>query len=101
MPAVSSVALLSSIAWLVLIRSGIGTVTFGLVALVAATHLASIVLAVTGCMPINRQLMAWNAASPPEDVMAIWSRWEHVNAIRTILAIIGFVSLAVTFVFPN
>ena len=41
-------------------------------------------------VPINNQLMAWNASSPPPDVMAIWARWEQMHTARTFLAVLGF-----------
>lgn len=97
MPVLSSVAVLSSIAWLVMIPSGMGRLPFQVVALAAAANVASMVFAVMGCLPINRQLMTWSVASPPPDVMTTWTRWERVNDIRTVLAVVAFASLIVAF----
>jgi hypothetical protein len=42
-------------------------------------------------VPINSQLMTWNASSPPQDVMQIWARWEQAHTVRTAVAVLGFV----------
>lgn len=41
-------------------------------------------------VPINSQLMTWNASSPPQDVMQIWARWEQAHTVRTAVAVLGF-----------
>ncbi len=41
-------------------------------------------------VPVNRQLMTWNAAAPPADVWEIWKRWEAVHTVRTILFVAAF-----------
>lgn len=101
MPALSSTALLFTIAWLALIWSRVETVSFILVALAALAHIFSLVLAITGCMPINRQLMSWAASAPPPDAMSIWARWEQVNAVRASLAVIALVSVVLALVVSN
>lgn len=90
MPAISSIAAIASIAWLVLIWSQIGSVGFALVLVAALASISSLVLAAVGCLPVNKQLMTWSVSSPPPDVMTTWRRWEQVNGIRTLLAIVGF-----------
>lgn len=90
MPALAAITVLSSSAWLTLSWSRAGTISFVLVALAALTSVASVILAAAGCLPINKQLMTWHFASPPPDVTRIWSRWERVNGIRTLLALIAF-----------
>ncbi len=101
MPALSSIALISSMAWLVLIWSSIGSISFTLVALAALASISSLVLAVAGCLPINKRLMTWSVSSPPPDMMKTWARWEQVNAIRTLLAVFAFVSAVLAFVAPH
>ena len=97
MPVLSSVALLSSVAWLAMLRSDIASMRFMAVAVAVAANVASMALAVMGCLPINRKLMKWSAAAPPPDVMATWARWERVNDMRTILALLAFVVLMLAF----
>jgi hypothetical protein len=48
-------------------------------------------------VPINNQLMTWNASSPPPDVMQIWARWEQVHTVRTFLSVLGFAFELVAF----
>ena len=100
MPVLSSVAVLSSIAWLVMIRHGIGNIAFTLVALAAAANTASMIFALMGCWPINKQLMTWSPASPPPDMMNTWERWERVNDIRTVLAVFAFACVIMGFARP-
>ena len=45
-------------------------------------------------VPINETLMTWQVASPPENVMQLWAPWEGSHTIRTVIALIGFSSLA-------
>lgn len=44
--------------------------------------------------PINETLMTWQVASPPENVMQLWAPWEGSHTIRTVIALLGFASLA-------
>ena len=100
MPVLSSVAVLSSIAWLAMMRHGIDNIAFTLVALAAAASTASMMFALMGCWPINKQLMTWSAASPPPDMMSTWARWERVNDIRTVLAVLAFACVVMAFARP-
>jgi uncharacterized membrane protein len=90
MPILIGIATLSSVAWLVLIRARSGGAEFVLVALGTLAYISVIVLTRMVNVPINNQLMTWNAVSPPPDVMEIWARWEHVHTVRTFLAVSGF-----------
>jgi len=90
MPVLMGIAILSSLAWLVLIRSRIGTVSFLLLALGTLAYISVLVVTRTVNVPINNQLMTWSASSPPPDVMKIWARWEQVHTVRTFIAVIGF-----------
>jgi uncharacterized membrane protein len=45
-------------------------------------------------VPINETLMTWQVASPPENVMQLWAPWEGSHTIRTVIALLGFASLA-------
>jgi uncharacterized membrane protein len=59
-------------------------------ALATLAYISVLVLTRTFNVPINNQLMTWNASSPPSDVMEIWARWEQVHTVRTFLAVLGF-----------
>jgi len=52
-------------------------------------------------VPVNETMMTWNAASPPENVMQLWAPWEGSHTIRTILAVLGFASLAYSTTTPK
>jgi hypothetical protein len=84
------IAILSSVGWLVLIRSGVGSGSFVFLALATLAFISVVVMTRTVSVPINNQLMTWNPSSPPSNVMEIWARWEQVHSIRTCLAVLGF-----------
>lgn len=90
MPVLMGIAVLSSMAWLVLIRSRLRTAGFLFVALATASLAAIAILTRAVNVPINLQLMTWSASSPPLDMMQIWARWEQVHTVRTVMAILGF-----------
>jgi uncharacterized membrane protein len=37
-------------------------------------------------VPINGQLMAWDAAAPPADLAARWAPWERAHTARALVA---------------
>ena len=90
MPVLMGLAILATAAWLVRIRSRARSAEFVFLALAGVAWVS--VSAITGAinMPINDQLMAWDPASPPTDVRAIWARWEQAHTVRTLLAVAGF-----------
>lgn len=90
MPILMGLAFLSSAAWLVRIRSRARIAEFVFLALAGVAFVS--ISAITGAvnMPINAQLMAWDPASPPANVRAIWARWEGAHTVRTLLAVAGF-----------
>lgn len=90
MPILIGIAILSSVAWLVLIRARVGSAEFLFLALATVATISVIVLTRTVHVPINSQLMTWTASSPPPDVMGIWARWEQAHTVRTVLAVLGF-----------
>lgn len=90
MPILMGIAILSSVAWLVLIRSRVGSWGFLFLVLATVAYVSVLVLTRTVNVPINDQLMTWNASSPPPDVMEIWARWEKVHTVRTVIAVFGF-----------
>ena len=90
MPILLGIAILSSAVWLVMTRSRLGSQNFVFLVLAALALVSIVVLTRAVNAPINVLLMTWNPSSPPPDVMATWSRWEHVHTVRTCLAIVGF-----------
>ena len=90
MPILMGIAIVSSAAWLIRIRSRARSTEFVFLGLAALAIIS--VAAITGAVnvPINRELMTWNAASPPADVMAVWARWERAHTARTFLSVAGF-----------
>ncbi|MEX1245634.1 MAG: DUF1772 domain-containing protein [Thermoanaerobaculia bacterium] len=90
MPILVGIGALSSVAWLVLIRSRIGTGSFTFLALGTLAFISAAVLTRSVNLPINDQLMTWSATSPPADMMQIWARWEQVHTVRTILVVLAF-----------
>jgi uncharacterized membrane protein len=90
MPILMGIAILSNVAWLVLIRSRVGSWGFSFLVLATLAYVSVAVLTRTVNVPINDLLMTWNASSPPPNVLEIWTRWERVHTIRTCVAVAGF-----------
>jgi uncharacterized membrane protein len=90
MPPLVLTALVSSIVWLVMIRSQWRTTGFWLVAISACAIL--VVAAATRAInvPLNDQLMTWETASPPTNLRELWAPWDRVNTLRSILATVAF-----------
>ena len=90
MPLLVVGALLGTVTWTVLARTGAVT-AFSLlvVASLALVVIAGVTRAIN--IPINRQLEKWSSDKLPADASRIWSRWERVHSIRTALAISAFV----------
>jgi uncharacterized membrane protein len=92
MPVLNIGSVLSSVLWAVLQGAHGRTGEFWLVS--AASLLMICIFAVTlGInVPINKQLMTWNPAAPPQDLSTLWAPWERVHSTRTGLAIVAFVA---------
>jgi uncharacterized membrane protein len=86
MPPLVLTALLSSILWMVMVRSQWRTAEFWLVAM--STLGILVIAAATRAVnvPLNDQLMTWSVASPPTNLREIWAPWERVNTLRSVLA---------------
>jgi Domain of unknown function (DUF1772) len=97
MPILLGIAVLASLAWLVRIRSHVGSASFAFLALATITSISVAVLTRMVNVPINEQLMTWTASSPPPDVMEIWARWEQAHTVRTGLAAVGFFCAVLAF----
>lgn len=90
MPILMGIAIVSSLAWLVLLRSRPRSAEFALVALVTLAFVLVFALTRAVNVPINVELMTWEAASPPADVRGVWARWESAHTVRTLVAVVGF-----------
>jgi uncharacterized membrane protein len=86
MPPLVLTALLSSVLWLVLVRSQWRAAEFWLVAASACGILVIVVATRAVNVPLNNQLMTWSIASPPANLQDVWAPWERVNTLRSVLA---------------
>ena len=86
MPPLVLTALLSSVLWLVMVRSQWRTAEFWLVAISACGILVIAAATRAVNIPLNNQLMTWNVASPPTNLREVWAPWDRVNTLRSVLA---------------
>ena len=56
----------------------------------AASSLVFLGITLFGTVPINAAALDWNADTPPPDWQAAIQRWESLNTLRCILAILAF-----------
>jgi uncharacterized membrane protein len=86
MPPLTLTALLTALAWLVMIRSRWASAEFLLIAV--ATCGIVLVAALTRAInvPLNNRLMTWNAEAPPSDLEKMWAPWNRVNTIRAFVS---------------
>jgi uncharacterized membrane protein len=99
MPPLILTAIAAGLGWLVLVRTRWNTAEFWLVALAAAAMICAAVLTRAINVPINNQLMTWSVAAPPANMREIWTRWEQIHTIRTILFLCAFALEVVALVF--
>ncbi len=105
LPALSTLALVAPILWLVMLRGRRDSVEFRF--LLGATIAIAIGYTITFVfnVPVNDQLETWNAAAPPANAREIWSHWEKAHVVRTMFWTLGFflavVALAVTSHLPR
>ncbi len=85
MPPLTLAAILSGLGWLIITRAQWNTPQFWLVAVALGAMIMGAALTLRVNIPINNQLMTWSVEAPPENMREIWSRWESVHTIRTIL----------------
>jgi uncharacterized membrane protein len=90
MPPLTLTAIGSGLGWLIMVRTQWNSLQFWLVALATGAMVVGAVLTVKVNIPINNQLMTWSAAAPPQNMREIWSRWEKIHTIRTILWLAAF-----------
>jgi uncharacterized membrane protein len=86
MPPLVLTALLSSVLWLVMIRSQWRTAEFWFIVISACGILVFATATRAVNVPLNNQLMTWSVASPPTNLREIWAPWDRVNTLRSVLA---------------
>lgn len=91
MPPLTLVAIVGGLGWLSLVGAQRSPEQFWLVALATVAMVLAAALTLRVNIPINNQLMTWNVAAPPENMREIWSRWEKIHTIRTVLWLTAFV----------
>ena len=91
LPLLTISAAIGGLAWLVILRARWRTTEFWLVAIstVAIIFIFAVTRAIN--LPINDQLMTWSVSAPPPNIRELWSPWEQIHTIRTIVAVIAFV----------
>jgi uncharacterized membrane protein len=85
MPPLTVVAIASGLGWLIMARAQWNSTQFWMVAVATGAMVLAAALTLRVNIPINKQLMTWDVAAPPENMREIWNRWERVHTIRTIL----------------
>jgi uncharacterized membrane protein len=104
LPALTLTAIISALAWLILVGARWERAEFWLVALAVGAMVFAFALTVTVNFPINDQLMTWNPAAPPDNFREIWTPWEKAHKVRTTLWMTAFALEAVAlgiFALPN
>src|SRR5438067_11635115 len=91
LPALSTIALVAPVLWLIILRTRRDTTQFRL--LVCATIAIAIGYTITFVfnVPVNNQLETWSAAAPPPNAREIWNQWEKAHVVRTVVWTVGFV----------
>jgi uncharacterized membrane protein len=98
LPFIVIAAVLTSIAWVFLVRAQWGGAEFWLIAIATCSIILAAVLTRTVNVPLNDQLMTWSIADPPTNLRELWTPWETINTIRTFLAMGAFVLQAIALV---
>ena len=86
MPPLTSTALLTALAWLVMIRSRWSSAEFWLIVVSTCGIVLIAALTRTVNVPLNNQLMTWNSDAPPKDLRQMWAPWDRVNTIRAVVS---------------
>ena len=95
MPPLITLALLAALVWLFIVKPQWRAVEFWLIAASCLGIVLMVVVTRAVNVPLNEQLMTWNAATPPVNLRELWAPWERADAFRTVVAISVFVFEAV------
>lgn len=68
----------------------LGHLSSSLFAIAGAFCAIDIVIAVGHQVPLNKQVQAWNAATPPPQWLDVRDRWERGHRCRTLLGVLCF-----------
>ena len=94
MPILLGTSLVAGVISLVLLRRNYQSRAFIFTLIATVCTVGVVILTRLINVPVNETLMTWQASSPPENVMQLWAPWEGSHTIRTIIAVLGFASLA-------
>jgi uncharacterized membrane protein len=94
MPILLGTSLVAGVISLVLLRRNYQSRAFIFTLIATLCTVGVVILTRLINVPVNETLMTWQASSPPENVMQLWAPWEGSHTIRTIIAVLGFASLA-------
>jgi uncharacterized membrane protein len=86
MPFLNLTALLTALAWVVMIRSRWASAEFWLMAASACGIVLDVALTRAINVPLNNRLMTWKIDAPPDDVRQMWAPWDRVNTIRAFVS---------------
>lgn len=64
-------------------------------------QVAAALITARGNMPINRQMLAWQADQPPAEWQAIGQRWMHWHRLRTGCMAIAFAFVTIAALVPG
>jgi FtsH-binding integral membrane protein len=90
LPALSTLALVAPIVWLVMLRGRRSSAEFKVVLVATIAVAIGFTITFVFNVPVNDQLETWNFAAPPSNAREIWSQWEKAHVIRTIFWVAGF-----------
>lgn len=60
----------------------------------AIVYIAAVIFSLLGPVPINNQVVKWNADDLPENWRDLRRLWDNFHSIRIVILLIGFVCLA-------
>ena len=90
LPALSTIALVAPVLWLIILRARRGTAQFKLVLFATVAIAIGYTITFVFNVPVNNQLEMWSADAPPANAREIWSQWEKAHVARTIFWVLGF-----------
>jgi len=90
LPALSTIALVTPIVWLVLLRKQRDSAEFKILAVAIITIAVGFTITFVYNVPVNDQLEKWDFANPPANAREIWSTWEKAHVVRTVFWMSGF-----------
>lgn len=84
------VAVVASLAWVVLSWSERRKLHFWLAAAGATAMVLAFAVTRIVNFPINDALMTWSAAAPPSNIRELWAPWEHAHSLRAATSVAAF-----------